>query len=391
MQEIIGKLSNLIKDPAIERLDLTLSNPNFFEILKVSHTEIRHSNFLAWMLDPKQNHNIGDTFLKWFLKDIFSDQRVTWINEFKVDSLDTTNVVIRREYKNIDLLIETTEFVVVIENKLWSKEHSNQLRRYEALVKKEYPTKQHAFVFLTPFAEQPEQDDDKDIYVTFDYESIVRILNIILDTYGHSISEKIRTYMNDYILIVRRYIMQDDNAIKIAQEIYKNHKEALDFIFESKPDRLLEVASAFNSALEKSGYILGSPGKGYARFLTPELNTVIPKGNDGGWRHGEAFMFEIVYRKNSIALSCVVAPGAPQLRKLLIDALKTIEDAKNPKGLKWSSVHIHNHRINVNDEQYDDLAILRSDIEKILAKEKSFIEKVESALLSALEKSDMYS
>lgn len=385
MQTIISKLSSLIKDPAIERLDLTLSNPNFFEILRVAHTEIRHSNFLAWMLDPRQNHNIGDTFLKWFLKDIFSNQRVTWINEFQVDSLDTKNLVIHREYKNIDLLIEAAEFIVVIENKLWSKEHTNQLSRYEALVKKDYPTKQHAFVFLTPFAEQPEHDSDKDIYVTFDYESIVRILNIILDTYGHSVSEKIRTYIKDYILIVRRYIMQDDDAIKIAQEIYKNHKDALDFIFESKPDRLLEVSSAFNGAVEKAGYILGSPGKGYARFLTPKLNAIIPKGNEGGWRYGEAFTFEIIYRKKSVALSCVVAPGSPQVRELLINALKTIDGAKSPKGLKWSSVHVHNHRIDVNDEQYDDLAILESDIQKILAKEKAFIEKVEAALLKKLD------
>ncbi|WP_371194560.1 hypothetical protein [Glaciecola sp. SC05] len=50
-------------------------------------------------------------------------------------------------------------------------------------------------------------------------------------------------------------------------------------------------------------------------------------------------------------------------------------------------VHIHNHRININDEQYDDLDMLEADIKKLLAKEKSFIENVESVLLSALEKS----
>jgi len=39
--------------------------------------------------------------------------------------------------------------------------------------------------------------------------------------------------------------MQDDEAIKLAQKIYQNHREALDFIFEHKPDRLLEVDQIF--------------------------------------------------------------------------------------------------------------------------------------------------
>ena len=95
---------NLINDIDFDRLELELKEPNIFQILSISRAEIRHSNFLAWILDPKQSHNLGDTFLKWFLKDVFSDQRVRWIDEFKVDSLKTDDLSIHREYKSIDLL-----------------------------------------------------------------------------------------------------------------------------------------------------------------------------------------------------------------------------------------------------------------------------------------------
>jgi hypothetical protein len=383
---IIDQLSSLIKSPALERLDLTLCKPNLFEILRISHNEIRHSNFLAWMLDPQQSHNLGDTFLKWFLKDVFSDQRVTWINEFKVDSLDTNDLVIHREYKNIDLLLETSQFVVIIENKLWSKEHSNQLNRYKTTVEKEFQAKHHAFVFLTPYAEAPEQDSDKDIYVTFDYESIVRILDIILETYGHSISEKVRTYINDYIAVVRRYVMQDDEAISIAQEIYKNHKGALDFIFESKPDRLLEVVTSFNNAVEKAGYVLGSPGKGYCRFLTQKLSAALPVTTMPGWKFNEPFSFEIRFHDGKVYFTCVVSPGSEPLREMLIAALKKVDGAKSPKGKKWSTVHNHTHRININDEKHDDLDVLLEDLERMMSKEKVFIENVEAEILNHLKK-----
>ena len=71
----ISKLNNLydglLKDENFDRLDLGLQNPNIFQILRISKTEIRHSNFLAWLLDANQSHKLGDIFLKRFLRQVF--------------------------------------------------------------------------------------------------------------------------------------------------------------------------------------------------------------------------------------------------------------------------------------------------------------------------------
>lgn len=37
---------------------------NLFDVLKISRTEIRHSNILSWLLSPNENHGLGDAFLK---------------------------------------------------------------------------------------------------------------------------------------------------------------------------------------------------------------------------------------------------------------------------------------------------------------------------------------
>ena len=50
INEVKTKYSQLIKDINFDRLDLELKNPNIFQILKISNTEIRHSNFLSWLL-----------------------------------------------------------------------------------------------------------------------------------------------------------------------------------------------------------------------------------------------------------------------------------------------------------------------------------------------------
>ena len=37
---------------------------NLFDVLKISRTEIRHSNMLGWLLNPNENHGMGDAFLR---------------------------------------------------------------------------------------------------------------------------------------------------------------------------------------------------------------------------------------------------------------------------------------------------------------------------------------
>ena len=68
---------DLLKDPDFDRLDLELKNPNIFQILRISNNEIRHSNFLSWLLDPNQSHKLGDVFLKRFLREIFSSNKLS--------------------------------------------------------------------------------------------------------------------------------------------------------------------------------------------------------------------------------------------------------------------------------------------------------------------------
>ena len=41
---------------------------NIFKVLKLDNYEIRHSNFLAWLLNPKETHNLGYEFIKEFFK-----------------------------------------------------------------------------------------------------------------------------------------------------------------------------------------------------------------------------------------------------------------------------------------------------------------------------------
>ena len=104
--KIREKYRDLINDIDFDKLELQLKTPNIFQILGVARTEIRHSNFLGWLLDPNGNHGLGKLFLTKFLRGIATSEVATELDEFEIEELNFKNVELRREWKNIDLLLK---------------------------------------------------------------------------------------------------------------------------------------------------------------------------------------------------------------------------------------------------------------------------------------------
>ena len=63
-------LENFICDKELKELEQKFDKFNIFDCLRLTRTEIRHSNFLAWLLDPNETHGLSDYFLKEFLVNI---------------------------------------------------------------------------------------------------------------------------------------------------------------------------------------------------------------------------------------------------------------------------------------------------------------------------------
>jgi len=144
---------------------LRLFNP--FDVLNINEVEIRHSNFLAWLMDPNENHEIHESFLRHLLIDFVTKHNKLDIYSF--DKLNNSNLAktdVFREYKipngkSIDLLIICIEIetVILIENKINSKEHSHQLSDYLAFVRSKYPGFSILPVYLTLFGDEPSEKE----------------------------------------------------------------------------------------------------------------------------------------------------------------------------------------------------------------------------------------
>ncbi len=110
----------------IERIEGLSNRFNVFETIGFVDQELMHSNFLASLLDPRQNHGLGDALLRKLLDRVSLPTFLDLRNE----NLGQTRV--HREWQYVDILLtnETHRFALIIENKIWSSERVGQLNWY---------------------------------------------------------------------------------------------------------------------------------------------------------------------------------------------------------------------------------------------------------------------
>jgi len=310
----------IINNKDLEHLENIVNDFNIFTSLNLINNEIRHSNFLSWLLNPKENHNLKDYFLSSLLKVISmkaSSLGIFTLSIFDIDNWNFVETEILREWRNIDILIKDDDhkLICVIENKIYSKEHSDQLRRYKEIVEKEYPDYQKMFVYLTISGDEASEDD----YLSLDYQDIITIISHIIENKSTSIGEEILIFISHYREMFRRYIMENSEIQGICKKIYKKHKKALDLIFEYKPDRILENHDLIVEIIKKrNDIILDSESKKYINFIPVSMDFIKKLG--AGWtKSGRMLLFNISNDSKGINLYLTIGPGPQELRKRLYD------------------------------------------------------------------------
>lgn len=270
---------------------------NLFDILKITRTEIRHSNMLAWLLNPNENHGLGDSIIRGFIQYVAT----TFIEDMDVfDTLlmDCHDFTIQREWHNIDLLAVSSneKFVLCIENKIDSGEHDNQLNRYRKIVEDTYPDYGKMYIYLSP---EGIEASEPDYWCSMSYQDVLGIIeNVKMKT---KLLPDVELLINNYIDAIRRDIVGDERLVQICAEIYAKHKKALDLIFENRPDRALEVTNMLKAwAIEKTEkgeleVVLDKCSKSYIRFKTKAMSEIFPDSEEenSGWNTKNHYFYEI--------------------------------------------------------------------------------------------------
>lgn len=251
------------------RLSSLINQFNPIRVMNMERMEIRHSAILAWLLDPYETHNLGDRFLRYFLAEAMRKepdhdplQQPTStnrnINSIEILTADLSRAVVHREWRNIDILVveESYDWFFVIENKINSGQHSDQLNKYLRDVKNNISlltgTRERAGstdikkiqgIYLTLGGDDPENNE----YVTMSHAKIADIMEPILLNQSSRIPRRVHDFIKYYTEILHDMTGSSDvqkEMQQLAKKLYKENRKVIDFIVENGSQTALDLALA---------------------------------------------------------------------------------------------------------------------------------------------------
>lgn len=175
---------------------------SFFEYISLSSMERIHSQFISWIFSSS-----CDAFDEYEKQNLI--YKVFQIRDLMIAEPET-------EWKNIDIFIELENSLIVIENKIKSSRHSDQLEKYTQTINNQFPAKSHNahFFFLTLIDELPNHSKWKNL----NYKNLCQALS------NSNFQD------NFHSLIIKDYLQYTKKLVDSLDHFLLNHRE-YDYVF----------------------------------------------------------------------------------------------------------------------------------------------------------------
>jgi hypothetical protein len=219
--------------------DINLNRPlNIFDISLIATREVSHSAFLAWLLNPKENHKLGDLFLKELFMLLKINQKYK-SNDIEVDT------EISEKYRRIDIIIEFDNQKVCIENKIEDYPTIEQITDEIELFKPTIMILLAPSVTLKNFKEELKKLPE---VKTISYEQIHNILNKIIEDSNSDVKYVLQQYINNLEVNIMANKLNNFNEKSL---LYVKHSDEIDEIIEEFEEERKEIWKIFLKRLKK--------------------------------------------------------------------------------------------------------------------------------------------
>ena len=232
------EVNRLVEDSAFLRYHAEhVKRPKFnaFDVLRYSEYEIRHSNVMAWLLDPGETHGIGREFLEWFL----GQARLPGKMPGKIVRGDGGQTVrVERELYYVDIVIflesDQGRHIVAIENKPgWAwPEHYEQVRGHKRRLRPKYPGHDIHCVLLST---SPEGIDGEDKIAHVSWRNVGAQIKTTHDADGFRQGE-VAAFIRQYLVAVDRLIGLEESDAHFFRKLLDDHHSLLKRMFKAVID-----------------------------------------------------------------------------------------------------------------------------------------------------------
>lgn len=273
---------------------------NLFDVLKISNAEIRHSNVLAWLLAPDENHGFGDRILAGLLQKVVQNDAAGKYDVCRLLLMDLSDFCVAREWRNIDILLtsEKEKTVIAVENKIWTGEHDDQLSRYRSVIEKTYADySTRIYLYLTPDGDDA---SDPENWLSISYGDIVDIISSEMSR--RELNPDVETFVRNYVEMLRREIVNDQELDDICNKIYRKHGKALELLFAHRADPKARISSLISDTLaqlDAEGVIHQSPAW-VTSFHTDQMSGYLKnlQAGEGSWKSGFPYYYWFAINEN---------------------------------------------------------------------------------------------
>ncbi len=376
--------SFLLDIECLDPLSEWTSKFNLFDILKITRTEIRHSNMLSWLLNLNENHGLGDSIIRGFVQYVTTTfpENTDVFNTLLMEYYDFS---IQREWHNIDILAVSTKekFLLCIENKIDSGEHDNQLKRYRKTVEDTYPDYNKMYIYLSP---EGLEASEPNYWCSMSYQDVLAIVDNARKKV--KLLPEAELLIDNYVQTIRRDIVGDERLAQICAEIYAKHHKALDLVFENRPDRASDIAKIIKEwAIEKTEkgemeVVLDKCSKSYIRFKTNIMSEIMPDSEEmnSGWNTKNHYFYEIRNIEGKeffIQLSLSSRNISDELREVCNRINEHFPSRQQKENWQWRIPFTTKHS-KVDEELSEDK--IYEQLNKKLDEIKNFEEKLKNLL-----------
>jgi hypothetical protein len=216
VENLLNSVGSLYERRLSSRAD-NAPNFNLFRILEVEGMEVStHSAFLAHLLNPTEAHAQGDLFLRQFLRETEHQELASfdgWVASKEVPFVGG----------RLDIVLQSANAraIIVVENKIGTEDHPNQLSAYRKWL--DMPSRKKAFetrilLYLTPTGELA-KNAPRTIYEPISYSGHIRRWLSSCNIKPTRVTESIKAYLLTIGNLTTQTLMKDDLDDKIINLI----------------------------------------------------------------------------------------------------------------------------------------------------------------------------
>ena len=201
-------------------------NYNLFSILSIERYELKHSALIANLLDPKGSHGCGDAFLRAFFEIALKGTAYPFESSTPPNSYTEHYIgpIAGDTGGRIDILVESSRYGLIIENKIYAGDQDKQLTRYDNYGKETFGADGYLLVYLTLYGcdaskESTATKSAEEVgYLRLSYaEDILRWLEQCVRLADNK--PLVRESLNQYIRTIKQLTYQDMNQEDIQKII----------------------------------------------------------------------------------------------------------------------------------------------------------------------------